>query len=145
MAKMKDRKSRKNENDYCEEPEETEERYDKAFFVTLGLIALLSLLIFIPGIGFILVLTLAPFIAGYFGSKYVTKKDGIQIGVIIGIIWTAIELFIIFQIAKSMNMSLIEPGIYSAFDAFIIFLVFCLTAIFCGIGGWVGGREVSEI
>ena len=49
---------------------EIEENFLKALLVTLGFMALFTLLIFIPLIGPVLALTFGPYIAGYRGARY---------------------------------------------------------------------------
>ncbi|MCK5561918.1 MAG: hypothetical protein KAJ51_15065, partial [Thermoplasmata archaeon] len=69
------------------------ERFDKAFIISLALIALLTLLIFIPLIGPFMVLTLVPYIACNLGCRYVSRRNGVQVGILIGIIWSIIEIY----------------------------------------------------
>jgi hypothetical protein len=119
-----------------------EERFDKAFFVALILIAILFVLIFIPLVGFILVLTLTPYIAGYKGGRYVSKKNGLQMGILVGLIWAVIVTFIMFETLKLVqNVSEVPPGIYTALDFFIVILIFIFNIFFCALGGYTGGRK----
>lgn len=124
-----------------EEAEVPEERFDKAFGLSLGLIALLSLLVFIPVLGWLLCLTLVPYLACNLGCRYVSKRNGIQVGILIGIVWSIIELYILFQILTIIKISLANPGIYSGLDMAIIILIFIANILFCMFGGYTGGAK----
>jgi hypothetical protein len=141
-SKVRKRKPLK-EKDYKKKiPKFVEERFDKAFFLTLFLIAILFLLIFIPLIGFVLVLTITPYYAGYKGGRYVSKRNGLQVGVLVGFIWSIILTYILFETLKMVqNVSEVSPGIYSSLDFFIVSLIFIFNILFCGLGGYTGGRN----
>jgi hypothetical protein len=138
-AKSKPKKSRKSQpptrKSICEE------RFDKAFLISLVLIAILSLLVFIPFIGPLMVLTLVPYIACNIGCRYVSKRNGIQVGILIGIIWSIIQFYLLFQILNLIKISVTDPAIRTTLDLFIIILIFMATIIFCIIGGYTGGAK----
>lgn len=132
------------------EPEEltapqTEERFDKAFALSLGLIALLSLLIFIPLIGPLLGLTLVPYLACDRGCRYVKSRNGIHVGFMVGIVWSSIELYILFQALESIKVSLGDPGIFTVTDMAVIVTIYVATTIFCIIGGYTGGSKFGMV
>jgi hypothetical protein len=120
------------------------ERFDKAFVISLGIYALLSLLIFIPVIGPLMVATLVPYIACNRGCRYVSKLNGIQIGLLIGIIWSIIEVYLLFQFLTLIKISVADPGIYTGLDTWIIFLLAITNIIFSIIGGYTGGAKFES-
>jgi hypothetical protein len=125
-----------------EEPESLRvERFDKAFIISLALIALLTLLIFIPLIGPLMVLTLVPYIACNRGCRYVSRRNGVQVGILIGAIWSIIEIYILFNILAMVSISVTEPAIKTSLDVLILVLIFCANLIFCMVGGYTGGAK----
>ncbi len=120
------------------------ERFDKAFLISLGLIALLSLLIFIPLIGPALALSLVPYLACNRGCRYVGKRNGLQVGFLVGFVWAIIELYILFQILGQFKMSVAGPGIQTNLDIVIIGVLFIANIIFCMIGGYTGGAKFGQ-
>ena len=141
----RDRKPLKDKELEEKKPEFVEERFDKAFFVALILIAVLFLLIFIPLIGFILVLTITPYYAGYRGGRFVSKKNGLQVGILVGLIWSIIVTYLLFQILNMLqNVSEVSPGIYTSLDFLIVATIFIFNIAFCGLGGYTGGRKLAD-
>jgi hypothetical protein len=120
------------------------ERFDKAFVISLGLIALLSLLIFIPGLGPVMLLSVIPYVSCNIGCRYVSKRNGIQVGILIGIIWSIVECYLLFQFLREVMISVSEPAIRTSVDVFIIILIFTANLIFCIIGGYTGGAKFEE-
>jgi hypothetical protein len=120
---------------------EPEERFDKAFAFSLGLIAILSLTFFIPIVGPIMGLTFVPYLACNLGCRYVQRSNGIQVGLLVGVLWAIIELYILFQILTIVKISVAEPGIYTDIDLVIIVFIFLSNIIFCMIGGYTGGGK----
>lgn len=126
-------------------PRFEEERFDKAFFVALVLIAVLFLLIFVPLVGFILVLTITPYYAGYKGGRYVGKKNGLQVGILVGLIWSIIVTYLLFETLNMLqNVSEVSPGIYTTLDLLIVALIFIFNIFFCALGGYTGGRKLAD-
>jgi hypothetical protein len=122
-----------------------EERFDKAFAISLGLIALLSLLFFIPLIGPIMGLTLVPYLACNRGCRYVTKANGLQVGILVGAIWSIIEVYLMFQILDYVSISVSPPGIITGLDITVIILLFTANLIFCMLGGITGGSKFEKL
>lgn len=120
------------------------ERFDKAFIISLGLIALLSLLIFIPFLGPVMLLSVIPYMSCNIGCRYVSKRNGIQVGILLGIIWSIVECYLLFQFLKEVMISVSEPAIRTNVDVFIIVLIFTANLIFCIIGGYTGGAKFEE-
>jgi hypothetical protein len=121
-----------------------EERFDKAFLASLGIFALFSLIIFIPLIGPLMVVTLIPYFACSRGCKFVTKRNGIQVGILVGMIWSLIEIYLLFRFLTLIKISVAEPAIITNLDIFIIFILILSNLIFCVIGGYVGGAEFEK-
>ena len=130
------------------EPEDEEdkgkeriERFDIAFIISLALIALLTLLVIIPYLGPLMVLTLVPYLACNRGCRYVSRRNGVQVGIIVGGIWSIVEIYILFNILTMVKMSLADPAIKTGLDVLILVLIFCANIIFCMIGGYTGGAK----
>jgi hypothetical protein len=121
-----------------------EERFDLAFFIALGIFALFFLLVFIPAIGPILIITLVPYIAGYQSGKFINKNDGLLIAVIVGIIWTIIEMMIFFSILGQMNLAIISPGFYTGLDWLFLFILLSANIVFCALGSRYSPRNFDD-
>lgn len=117
------------------------ERFDKAFIISLALIALLTLLVFIPFLGPLMVLTLVPYLACNRGCRYVSRRNGVQVGILIGGIWSIVEIYLLFNILTMVKMSLADPAIKTGLDVLILVLIFSANIIFCMIGGYTGGAK----
>ena len=117
------------------------ERFDKAFIISLALIALLTLLVIIPYLGPLMVLTLVPYLACNRGCRYVSRRNGVQVGFLIGGIWSVVEIYLLFNILTMVKMSLADPAIETGLDVLILLLIFCANIIFCMIGGYTGGAK----
>ena len=117
------------------------ERFDIAFIISLALIAVLTLLVIIPYLGPLMVLTLVPYLACNKGCRYVSRRNGVQVGIIVGGIWSIVEIYILFNILTMVKMSLADPAIKTGLDVLILILIFCANIIFCMIGGYTGGAK----
>jgi hypothetical protein len=130
------------EEDDDEGPEGAEERFDKAFFIAIGIFAVFFPVIFVPVMGLIIVLTLAPYLAGYLSGKYINKKDGILIAIITGIIWSLVEIWILFSLLSSLELAVGRPGIHTSLDWLIVFIVIIMNIAFCTFGSYFTERKV---
>jgi hypothetical protein len=118
-----------------------EERFDKAFFISLGIFALFFLLVFIPVLGLILTLTIVPYFAGYQGGKFVNRRDAVLVAFLSGFIWTILEIYIFITILSNLNLAVITPGIYTGTDWLLIILLFLSNILFCIIGALFSPRS----
>jgi hypothetical protein len=106
-------------------------RKNKSLLLGLGIIAILNLLVLIPGSGIFLILTLAPLIAGYISAKY-EKARNYRNAIAIGIVWSIIQILIILTLVFS-----ILPGIVpkiGVLEIFILILIFVCNIGFCVLG-----------
>ena len=117
------------------------ERFDKAFLISLGLIALLSLLVFIPVLGPLFLLTLVPYLSCNIGCKYVGRRNGVQVGLLVGILWSIIEYNLIVQFLNQIKIAVGEAAIKTNLDLFLILLIFVANIVLCMIGGYTGGAK----
>jgi len=106
-----------------------EDDFFKGFLVTLGYLALLSLLIFIPGIGFIIVPTIGAYVAGYRGGRY--SGEWKKVSIIAAIIWSTIYLILIIWIGISMfplgyDIEIGTGEIALISISYALFIIFCL-------------------
>jgi hypothetical protein len=119
-----------------------EPRYDKALAVALFYFAVLMPLIFIPipWLGFVLIFTIVPYIAGYRSSKYVNKRDCIQIGIIAGAIWSSVQLLLLFTLlnyVSSLTLGTLRVG---SIETLLLTMVFLFNIAFCVLGAWSGSK-----
>lgn len=103
----------------------------KSFLLGLATIAILNLLVFVPGSGLFLALTLAPLIAGYSCAKYEKARD-YKNAIAIGIAWSALQLLLILTLVQSLFPN-IAPKL-GFFEIFIFALIFICNTIFCALG-----------
>lgn len=101
----------------------------KAIGIGLGVLALLNVLIFIPFIGWFLIFTLAPLIAGYFSGRY---EKNYKNALCVGVIWSVIQIIILITVLSSIFQFIsIQFGVL---EVFIIILVFVFNTGFCVLG-----------
>ena len=108
--------------------DEIEEDFLKALLVTIGYLALFTLFIFIPLIGFIMAFTMGAYIAGYRGGRY--SVDWRKVGLLAAIIWStilAIILILILLAAMPFNL----PVKIGGWEVALICVLYALNIIFC--------------
>ncbi|UCE74318.1 MAG: hypothetical protein JSV56_01070 [Methanomassiliicoccales archaeon] len=118
--------------------EDIEEDFVRSLLVTLGYLALFSLFIFIPLIGFIIAMTLGAYVAGYRGGKY--SVEWRKVPILSAAIWsTIIAVLVIFVIIP------ILPTDYDLFiggwEIAIICVPYALNIIFCTLGARAKFKE----
>jgi hypothetical protein len=113
------------------EEDEIEENFFKALLVTIGYLALFTLLIFIPLVGFVMAFTIGSYIAGYRGGRY--SVDWRKVGLFAAVIWSII-LVIIFILL----VGIVSPFSYDikigGWEVVFICLLLALNIIFCVLG-----------
>lgn len=101
----------------------------KAIGIGLTTIALLNLLVFIPGAGWFLIFTLAPLLAGYFSGRYEKNYKNV---LCVGVTWSTIQIILLITVLSSVFTSIsISFGVS---EFFIIILVFVFNTGFCVLG-----------
>ena len=120
---------------------EFEDDFGKALLITTGYLALFSLFILIPLIGFIIAFSLGAYIAGYRGSKYSIEWK--KIALFAPLIWTSILISIV--------IFLIIPRLPFNYDLYIggteivlIIIPYVMTIIFCAMGARARFKEQAE-
>ncbi|UCH87904.1 MAG: hypothetical protein JSV49_06440 [Thermoplasmata archaeon] len=126
-------------------PRFREERFDLAFFISLGIFALFFLMVFIPVIGPILILTFVPYFAGYQSGKFINKNDGMTIAFLTAFIWSIFEIIILLMILNSLNLGVQSPGLYTGTDWLIVSIVFLCNISFCILGTIYSPREFEVV
>jgi hypothetical protein len=118
--------------------DEFEDNFGKALLITTGYLALFSLLIFIPLIGFVIAFSVGAYTAGYRGVRYSIEWK--KIAIIPPIIWSSIFVLII--------LILVLPRFPFAFDLFIgvgeiliIIVPYVMSIIFCTMGARTRFKE----
>ena len=89
-------------------------------------------------------ITIIPYIACNLGCRYVNKRNGIQVGILVGIIWAIVEFYLLFQILNFVKISVTNPAIRTNLDIFIVILIFFANILFCMIGGYTGGAKFER-
>ncbi|MEE9150295.1 MAG: hypothetical protein V3U20_00485 [Thermoplasmata archaeon] len=111
--------------------DEIEENFIKALLVTIGYLALFSLLIFIPPIGFLMAFTIGAYVAGYRGGRH--SVDWRKVGLLAAVIWStilAILLVLVMVSALPFNYDIKIGG----WEIVIISIPYALNIIFCVLG-----------
>lgn len=111
--------------------DEIEEDFLKAILVTIGYLALFTLFIFIPLIGFIMAFTMGAYIAGYRGGRY--SVDWRKVGLLAAIIWSTI-LVILLVLILLAAMPFNYPFKIGGWEVAIICVLYALNIIFCVLG-----------
>ncbi len=111
--------------------DEVEDDFLKALLISIGYMALFSLFIFIPLIGFIIAISLGAYVAGYRGAKY--SVNWRKLGLIAALIWSTIFVFIVLFIvmpALPFNFDVKIGGLEIA----IICIPYASNIVFCVLG-----------
>ena len=118
------------------EDDGAEGRFLKALVLSLGALALCTLLIFVPVAGPVLLVTVAPFGACYFGARKAgldTRRGWLWLGIGAGAITSAAQTAVIIQLVSLFGpVDLLEPiglGLVAA--------LFCSNIVF----GVLGSRR----
>ncbi len=115
------------------EEDEIEENFLKALLITLGYLALFSLLIFIPLVGFILVITFGAYVAGYRGGRY--SVDWRKVGLLAAVIWSTVLVLLFLWILTSVLPGPIQHDIViGAGEVALICVPFGFNIVFCVLG-----------
>jgi len=120
------------------EKEVVEDDFLRAFLVTLGYMALFTLFLFIPLIGFVLAFTLGPYIAGYRGGRYTVEWKKAAFGA--SFLWTSILIIIIIFLVLPMFPMGFELKIGGQ-EMLIIALVYAVNILFCAFGAMTRFKE----
>lgn len=111
--------------------------FAKALALSLALMAVLLLLALIPFIGFFLVLTVSPLIAGYVGGKQYPER-GMHVGIIAGILFSiALTFELLTLLSNFMTYAELTLG---SLELCILSLIFMLNTLFCALGGRLAGE-----
>jgi hypothetical protein len=122
--------------------DEIEENFIKALLVTIGYLTLLTLLVFIPLVGWILALTFGAYVAGYRGGRY--SVDWRRVGLLAAVIWsTVIVLLILWGIISFLPMPLKHDLVIGGIEIAIICVPFAFNIVFCVLGAKARFKERS--
>jgi hypothetical protein len=120
---------------------EFEDNFGKAILITTGYLALFSLLIFVPLIGFIIAFSVGAYIAGYRGVRYSIEWK--KIGIIPPIIWASVIVSIILFLVVPLfpfGYDLVIGGL----EILIILVPYTMGIIFCLMGARARFKEQAE-
>lgn len=117
---------------------ENEARVLRGFCIAIGIFALCSLLVLIGPAGVILLVTFAPFAAGYYGGRTGAGNDlwgWLGFGAAAGLLWSAAETYILVMVLSSVlgSADVLEPV-----GASIIAALFVSNTTFCVLGARSG-------
>ena len=117
---------------------ESEEDLLKAVLVTIGYMALFTLFIFIPLIGFVIAISLGAYWAGYKGANY--SVDWRKLGIIAAVIWSTIFIMIfLFLVIPSLPFDYdIKIG---GWEIAIICIPYASNMLFCVLGARTRFKE----
>ena len=118
---------------------EFEENFIKALLITIGYLALFTLFIFIPLIGFIIALTLGAYVAGYRGARY--SVDWRKVGLIAAVIWSTVLVIILFLVMASLPSLLKRDIVIEGWEIAIICIPYAFNIVFCVLGARTRVKE----
>lgn len=118
--------------------DEIEEDFLKALLVTIGYLALFSLFIFIPLIGFIIALTIGAYIAGYRGARY--SVDWRKLGLLAAVIWSTIFVTVLVLALVSVLPFKYDIEIGGG-EVAIICVPYAFNIVFCVLGARARFKE----
>ena len=108
-------------------------RLVRGMLIALCIFALSSALLLIPPVGTLLLVTAAPFFAGYFGARKAGpgcgRSDWLLIGSLPAAIWSAVEISLLLLIMGSFlgSVDLLEPiGLSVLVGLAVLNIVFCV-------------------
>ena len=110
------------------------------FIVTLGLLALLSFLFFIPLLGLLFLFVLSPYMAGFAGAKYVSGRNGVWVAGSAAFFWSLSLAFVlppVFTMPMNMDVS------WGMLEIFVISLLLASNVFFCILGARARGESGS--
>ena len=119
-------------------------RFHVAFLVLIGSFAALTLvslvLVLILGfilssfvLGVILVLILVPLLSGFIAGRYVVKRDTWLLGIMGGVIWSIMEISVIF--IGLFNIKTVMPvRIFGTLEILILASILVANVLFCLLG-----------
>jgi hypothetical protein len=115
-------------------------RFLKALVLSVGALALCTLLIFIPVAGPALLVTVAPFTACYFGARRAgldTGRGWLWLGLCAGAIISTVQTAILIQLVSLFGpVDLFEPIGLS-----LVAVLFCANIVFGALGSRRGAAE----
>lgn len=120
---------------------EIEENFFKALLITIGYLALFSLLVFIPLVGFILALTFGAYVAGYRGGSYSVSWR--LVGLLAAIIWSTVFVILLLLILLA-SLPFDYPFVIGGTEVVIICIPYALNIIFCVLGARARFKERAE-
>lgn len=112
--------------------DEIEENFPKALLVTIGILALFSLFIFIPLIGWVIAATFGAYISGYRGARY--SVNWRFLGLTAAIIWATVMIILTIIAINSISLPFISAVEIGAAEIAIICTVYILYILFCVMG-----------
>ena len=122
--------------------DEIEENFLKALLVTIGYLALFTLLVFIPLVGFLLALTFGAYVAGYRGGRY--SVDWRRVGLLAAVIWSSIVvLMVLWFIAAFLPAPLKNDIVIGGGEVALICIPFAFNIVFCVLGAKARFKERS--
>ncbi|UCF07385.1 MAG: hypothetical protein JSW28_06945 [Thermoplasmata archaeon] len=112
--------------------DEIEEDFFKALIVTLGFLALFSLFIFIPLIGWFIAATFGAYFAGYRGARY--SVNWRVLGLIAALIWATVLAVIAIIIISTLPLPVISDIYIGGWEIALICTLYILYILFCVLG-----------
>lgn len=120
-----------------------ESRPALALGVAVGLDLLLMLLLFIPFFGYVLALTVVPYLGGRLGGRYAHRRAAVWMGAVAGmVLMVIISILVLWALGRTFpgaDLELAEP-IGLSFLA----IGFALTVLFGALGGSHGGKQPKK-
>lgn len=109
-----------------------EVKFLKGVGISFLLLVLMSPFIFIPLVGIVLLLIIAPVIAGFYGGRQYPKK-GFKIGITAGFLWSVIFTAVLFWFLYSF-LPFMEV-LFGDLEFLTLITIFVFNTLLCGFGG----------
>ena len=122
--------------------DEIEDNFFKALLITLGLLALFSLFIFIPLVGWFIAATWGAYYASYRGARY--SVNWRILGLVAAAIWATVIAIIAIIIINSIQLPFISDIYIGASEIALICTLYILYIVFCVLGARARFQERAE-
>jgi hypothetical protein len=119
-------------------PDEEDENFTKALLISIGYMALFTLFVFIPLVGFVIAISLGAYVAGYRGANY--SVNWRKIGLLAGLIWSTIFIMIFLLIGMAL-LPLDNDIEIGGAEIMIICIPYAANILFCALGARARFKE----
>ena len=118
-----------------------EERFDKAYFVTLALLFVFLPVVLIPVMGFMVYAIIITFFAGRSGGRYLCHRHALLSTIMATLTFLMIALGLFYLMIPYIVGSMVgELNMYESLGTLGILAFSIVVLVFSSIGGYTGGK-----